>query len=118
MSQMLPPVPQQAQPQQAPAPADSATMLAAMGHPPPALVDQSTADPGMQIQSTFVDLDTGLQKWMKQITDLATQFPAFGPHAQNIAQAATTVRDELNQGMMEAIQQLRQQTPQAPPTGY
>lgn len=94
-------------------------MLSAMGQQPPGIVQQGASpdDAGMQIQNEFVDLGTGLQQWMKKITDLAAQFPAFGPHAQNIAQAAMQVHDELNQGMMEAIKQLRQQEPVAPP-GY
>jgi hypothetical protein len=113
----IPDVPQQ---QQVPQGADSATMLASMGQAPPGIVQQgaSADDAGMKIQHEFVDLGTGLQQWMKKITDLATQFPAFGPHAQAIAQAAMSVNDELNQGMMECIQQLRQQEPQAPPAGY
>lgn len=92
-------------------------MLSAMGQPGIVQQGANPDDAGMQIQNEFVDLGTGIDQFMKKITDMAAQFPAFGPHAQNIAQAAMGVKDELNQGMMEAIKQLRQQEPVAPP-GY
>jgi hypothetical protein len=114
---MTDPVPQMPT-EQVPQGADPAAMLSAMGQS--GGVQQGTApeDAAMQIQNTFVDLGSGLQQWMKKITDLAGQFPAFAPRAQKIAQAAMEVHDELNEGMMESIQQLRQQEPIAPPSGY
>lgn len=112
----FPEIPQQ-QIQAPPQGGDSASMLSAMGQPGIVQQGASPDDAGMQIQNEFVDLGTGLQQWMKKITDLAAQFPAFAPFAQNIAQAAMGAHDQLNQGMMEAMKQLRQQEPAAPP-GY
>lgn len=95
-------------------------MLASMGQPPPGVVQQgaSSDDASRQIQNEFVDLETGIQQFMKKITDLAGQYPAFNPQAQQIAQAATQVSSLLNDGMMSAIKQLSTTQPQAPPTGY
>src|SRR6266576_5448611 len=103
---MTPDVPQFPQPQ-APPRVDPSTMLSAMGQPEQAVPD----DAAMQIQNQFVDLSTVLQHLMKGVTDMASKFPAFGQRAQDIAQAAQGIHDSLNEGMMDAIKQLRTAEP-------
>jgi hypothetical protein len=111
----LPPVPQAPapqQPQQSQAPVDPSGMLQAMGQP------QGGGDPAQGIQQIFVQLAQGIDQFMQQVQDLGDKFPAFQPHAQKIGQMADAVHSELNSGMMDAIQQLRGQEPQAPQSQY
>lgn len=110
----VPQIPDQQQPQGA----DPAAMLSAMSQS--GGIQQSTApnDAAMQIQDAFVQLGGMLDQFMKGIASLADHYPAFGQRAQGIAQSATGMKSDLNEGMMESIQQLRQQEPAAPPSGY
>ena len=91
-------------------------MLQGMGRPTadPQAVDEAAR----VVQQQFVQLETRLQSFVQQIGQLVQAYPAFGKHAQEIGQAVESVHGLLNQGMLDSIQELRQQEPPAPPTSY
>ncbi len=91
-------------------------MLQGMGRP---VADpQAVDDAARAIQQQFIELETGLQTFVQKIGQLVQAYPAFGKHAQDIGAAVESVHGALNQGMLDSIQELRQQEPPAPPTGY
>lgn len=92
-------------------------MLQSMGRP--AADPQAVDDMAQKVREQFIQLETGLQGFMKQVGNLINQYPAFGQKSgQAIGEAIESIHGALNEGMLTSIQQLGQQEPAAPPTGY